>query len=75
MNDIEPKMRTAEEVKKIYATQWRAFYKHGLGNPTIVYGENEIEATKAALAEFRRTSDCVPNWPIEKVVDRVELIG
>ena len=74
MNAIEPKMRTADEVRKIYSTQWIAHYKKGLGSPTIVYGETEEAALKSALAEFRRTGDCVSNWPCSKVVDRVEPV-
>lgn len=59
----------------IYKTQWRAFYKPGLGSPTIVYGESIDEATRNALAEFRRTNSILDSWPIDHIVDRVEFIG
>lgn len=63
------------DLTKIYKTQWRAYYKTGLGGPTIVYGESEREAMANALAEYRKSRTLVGMWPMEKVVERVELIG
>ena len=61
------------DTRKIYATQWRAYYKNGLMNTSIVYGESEDEAKKNALALYRKNQTAVDFFPIEKVVERVEL--
>ena len=60
---------------KIYKTQWRAYFKHGLGEPTIVYGEDERTAKANALAYYRKNKTLVDYAPMEKIVDRVEFIG
>ena len=59
----------------LYKTQWRAFYKPGLGSPTIVYGESVDEATKNALALFRKNNGILENWPADRIVDHVDFIG
>lgn len=64
-----------ENTSKIYATQWRAFYKHGLLNTSIVHGETEDEAKRDALALFRKNMTEVSFFPVGMVVDRVERIG
>jgi len=61
--------------KKLYKTQWRAYYKTGLGSPKIVYGESETEALSNALAEYRKNKTMVDLWPLNMVVDYVECIG
>jgi hypothetical protein len=71
--DIEPKM--AEHPEDLYKTQWKAFFKPGLGSPTIVYGESEDEAKKNALAYFRKNNGSLENWPAERIVEKVEFIG
>ncbi|MBP5784046.1 MAG: hypothetical protein J6W16_00480 [Methanobrevibacter sp.] len=63
------------DTTKIYKTQWRAFYKPGLASSKIVYGESEDEAKRNALAEYRKSKTQVDTWSIDKVVDRVEMIG
>ena len=68
-------METKNDLTKLYKTQWRAFYKKGLGSPRTVYGESEDEALRNALADFRRTHGPIDTWPREKVVDHVEFIG
>lgn len=64
-----------KDISIIYKTQWRAYFKKGLGNPEIVYGESENEAKRNALAFFRKNNDSLWNWPIDSIVDHVELIG
>ena len=59
----------------LYKTQWRAYFKRGLGSPTIVYGESEDIAKRNALAYYRKNCALMSDWPIEKVVDRVDIIG
>ena len=61
--------------KRLYKTQWRAYYKTGLGSPKIVYGESEAEALNNALAEYRKNKTLVDPWPLDKVVDHVDYIG
>ena len=60
--------------KKLFGTRWRAYYKNDLMNQTVVYAETEKEAKYAALAEYRRNSMLLDEWPVEKVVDKVVLI-
>jgi len=64
-----------EDISTIYKTQWKAHYKRGLGGPETVYGESEDEAKRNALALFRKNNDSLWNWPINSIVDKVELIG
>ena len=33
---------------RLYKTQWKAYYKPGLGSPKIVQGESEAEAKNNA---------------------------
>ena len=63
------------DTSSIYNTQWKAYFKTGLGSPETVYGESEDEAKRNALAFFRKNNSSLWNWPAEKIVDRVELIG
>ena len=63
------------DLTKIYNTQWRAYYKPGLGKPIIVYGESEHEAKVNALAEYRKRQIVLDRWPMDKIVEKVELIG
>lgn len=63
------------DVSKLYKTQWKAYYKHGLRGPKIVYGESEDEAVRMALAEYRRNCTTIDWQPIKDVVDKVEFIG
>lgn len=60
---------------KLYKTQWMAYYKHGLSNQRVVYGESEDEAVRMALAEYRRNCTAVDWQPAEAVVDHVDFIG
>lgn len=66
---------TTEETKSLYVTQWRAYFQHGIHAPTIVYGVDETEAKKNALAYSRKNNCSLWDWPIEKIVDHVELLG
>ena len=59
----------------LYKTQWRAFYKTGLGSPAIVYGESIDDAMKNALALFRKNNGILENWPVDHIVDHVDFIG
>jgi len=59
---------------KMFGTRWRAYYKHGLMNQTVVYGESEEEAKKNALAEYRKNSMLLDNWTADMVVDKVVKI-
>jgi len=68
---FEPKIDPAS----LYKSQWKAYYKHGLMNPTIVYGETEREAKQRALAEYRRNSTMMDDFPINMVVACVEYLG
>ena len=64
------------DTSMLYKTQWKAFFKTGLGSPIIVHGESEDEAKRNALAQFRKSRcSSIWNWPADRVVDRVELIG
>ena len=68
-------METKIDSSRLYKTQWRAYFKRGLGSPTIVYGESEDIAKRNALAYYRKNCALMSDWPIEKVVDRVDIIG
>ena len=72
---IHPKMADDKTLAKLYSTRWRAYFKRGLGQPTIVYGENEEIALRNALAYIRKINDSLALWPRERVVDHVECIG
>lgn len=63
------------DAAKLYKTQWKAYYKHGLCGPKIVYGESEDEAIRMALAEYRRNCTAIDWQPAEAVVDHVDFIG
>lgn len=58
----------------IYETRWRAYYKNGLHNVSIVYGRDMAEAMKNALAEYRKSTTMVSFLPLDKVVERVEPV-
>ena len=68
-------METKVDWSRLYKTRWMAYFKRGLGSPTIVYGESEDEAKRSALAHYRKNYALMSDWPIEKVVDRVDIIG
>ncbi len=57
-----------------YSHRWKAFYKNGVCNTSIIYGKDMDEAMKNALAEYRRHNTMVDFWPIERIVDHVELV-
>ena len=63
------------DTTKTYKTQWKAYFKPGLGSPTIVYGESEAEAKNNALAYYRYHQAAIDKWPIDRVVHKVEFIG
>lgn len=67
--DIKPDLMT------LYKTQWRAYFKHGLGAPIIVYGEDERTAKVNALAHYRKNKALLDYTPMENVVDHVDFIG
>lgn len=71
----EVEVKYNDNAGDIYKHQWRAFYKNGVNNTCIVYGETEADAMKNALAEYRRNLTGMSNMPLDKVVDRVEFIG
>ena len=64
-----------DRVKAIYNTPWRAFFKNGIIGTSIVYGESEDEAMRNALALARKNNGSIDFWPIDKVVDHVEIVG
>lgn len=68
-------MDSKTDLMTLYKTQWRAYFKHGLGEPTIVYGEDERTAKANALAYYRKNKTLVDYTPMDKIVDHVELIG
>lgn len=68
-------MDNKTDLMTLYKTQWRAYFKHGLGEPVIVYGEDERTAKANALAYYRKNKTLVDELPIDKIVDRVEFIG
>ena len=68
-------MTDDKTLEKLYKTQWRAYFKPGLGQPTIVYGENEETALRNALAYIRKVNDSLAFWPRARVVDHVECSG
>ena len=68
-------MKDAAKVQKLYQTQWRVYFKRGLGQPSVVYGETEEEALRNALAFFRKDNSNLEMWPREQIVDHVEFIG
>lgn len=74
---METDMETKERIDpaSLYKTQWKAYFKRGLGSPTIVYGESMEEAMKNALAYYRKNSALLSEWPMDKVVEKVEYIG
>lgn len=57
-----------------YAKQWKAFYNYGFGSPAVVYGKDEQTAKREALALYRKNRMFVDDRPLEKIVDRVELV-
>ena len=68
-------MDSKTDLMTLYKTQWRAYFKYGLGEPVIVYGEDERTAKANALAYYRKNKTLVDYAPMEKIVDRVEFIG
>ena len=68
-------MDNKTDLMTLYKTQWRAYFKRGLGEPTIVYGEDERTAKANALAYYRKNKTLVDCTPMDKIVDHVELIG
>ena len=68
-------MDSNANLTKMYKTQWRAYFKYGLGEPVIVYGEDERTAKANALAYYRKNKTLVDELPMDKIVDRVEFIG
>lgn len=68
-------MDNKTDLMTLYKTQWRAYFKHGLGEPVIVYGEDERTAKANALAYYRKNKTLVDELPMDKIVDRVEFIG
>lgn len=70
--DVNPKFN--ENASSVYKTAWKAYYKNGLANSTIVYGETIEEAMNNALAEYRKGATMVDFKTVNQVVDRVELI-
>ena len=71
--DVNPKFN--ENASSVYKTAWKAYYKNGLANSTIVYGETIEEAMNNALAEYRKGATMVDFKTVNQVVDRVELIS
>ena len=72
---MEITIETKNDLATLYKTQWKAYFKSGLCNPTVVYGESEEDAKKNALAHYRKNQTAVDFFPIDKVVDHVEFIG
>ena len=68
-------MDSNTDLMTLYKTQWLAYFKRGLGEPTIVYGEDERTAKANALAYYRKNKTLVDYTPMDKIVDHVELIG
>ncbi len=68
-------MKDAAKVQELYQTQWRAYFKRGYGQPTIVYGKTQEEAMANALAYFRKNDGMLDFRPAGTVIDYVELIG
>lgn len=68
-------METKVDLSRLYKTQWRAYFKRGLGKPVVVYGEDERTAKANALAYYRKNKTLVDYTPMEKIVDHVERIG
>lgn len=62
------------DTSRLYRTSWIAYYKNELLGPRVVHGESIDEAKLNALAEYRRSKTAVDTWPIDKVVDRVEIV-
>lgn len=63
------------DTAELYSTQWKAYYKKGFGQPTVVYGRTEREALNNALAQYRKNCTMVSTLPLETVVDHVEYIN
>ena len=51
---------------------WTAYFADRLHSPVRVYGLDEDEARRNALAQFRFTQGALDKRPAYKVVDRVE---
>lgn len=71
--EINPKWN--DSIAEMYKTQWRAYFKRGLGSPTIVYGRTLEEARGNAFAYFRKNNGNLEHWPIDRIVEKVELVG
>ena len=61
-------------MSNVYSVKWTAYYKNGVLGPTTVYGKDVEEAMKNALAEYRKSNTMVDFWPVDRIVDRVELV-
>ena len=68
-------MDSKTDITAVYKTQWRAYFKRGLGEPTIVYGEDERVAKANALAYYRKNKILLDETPMDKIVDHVEFVG
>lgn len=53
---------------------WTAYFAAGLHSPVRVYGVDESEARRNALAQFRFVQGALDKRPMCKVVDRVEPV-
>ena len=71
--NVDPKFN--ENAANAYKTAWKAYYKNGLANTAVVYGETIEEAMNNALAEYRKSATMVDFKTVNQVVDRVELIS
>ena len=71
--EVNPKFN--ENAASVYKTAWKAYYKNGLANSTVVDGETIEEAMNNALAEYRKSATMVDFKTVNQVVDRVELIA
>lgn len=71
--NVDPKFN--ENAASVYKTAWKAYYKNGLANSTVVYGETIEEAMNNALAEYRKNATMIDFKTVDQVVDRVELIS
>ena len=70
------KVKYADHPEKIFTHRWHAFYKNGLmNNPTVVYGDTEMDAMKAAFAEYRRNVSGMSLATMDKVVSSVKPIA
>ena len=62
------------DIKQQFTHVWKAYFKRGEGE-AFVYGENEAQAKKAALAYYRSKKTLVDFTSIEDIVAHVDYIG